>query len=321
MTKQAFDQKLKCLDSLRQAADKAAAIEQLRKALQDRNNYFVSKAAAIAAELQLAELAPDLLAAFDRFLIDPVKTDPQCWAKNAIAKALKDLGHRGPAVFLRGISHVQLEPVWGGREDSATALRGACALALVDCHLDDLEILMHLADALADAEKPVRIDAAIAIAQLGRPEGALLLRLKAMLGDREPEVTGQCFAALLGLEPKESVQFIGRFLKASDPDVRLEAAAALAQSREQQGLQLAIEFWHRPLPPEARHALLPSFGASPLSESAEFLLSIVSKGAHGLGTDDLAAAALAALAASRFSSAMRERIAAAERELHAHKTS
>ncbi len=305
-TKQSFDRKLECLDELRSASDPAAAIERLRKALQDRNNYVVSKAAAIAAELQLTDLTPDLLAAFDRFLIDAVKTDPQCWAKTAVAKALKNLGHRGPAVFLRGLSHVQMEPVWGGREDSATALRGACALALVDCHLDDLEILTYLADALADAEKPVRIDAAIAIAQLGRPEGAPLLRLKATLGDREPEVTGQCFAALLGLQPRESVDFIGRFLKAKDDDVRMEAAGALAQSREPQAVRLSIEFWRQPLPPEARGALLLSLSASPLPESAEFLLSVVSEGAL-----DLAAAALAALASSRFCSSMRERTAVA----------
>ena len=48
-------------------------------------------------------------------MTDPVKTDPQCWAKNAIVKALKDLNHDDPAVFLRGIEHVQMEPVWGGR--------------------------------------------------------------------------------------------------------------------------------------------------------------------------------------------------------------
>ena len=78
MSRQAFEAKLQVLDGLR-GSPKAAA--GLRKALGDRNNYVVSKAAALAAELRLAELEPDLLAAFDRFFSDPVKTDPQ-WRYN-----------------------------------------------------------------------------------------------------------------------------------------------------------------------------------------------------------------------------------------------
>src|SRR5580704_9754926 len=147
MSKQAFDQKLAALEELRSAENPAPA---LRKALKDRNNYYVSKAASIVAQRQLADLKPDLFAAIDRFFTDAAKTDPQCWAKNALIKALKDLGHHGPAVYLRGIEHIQLEPVWGGQADSAGTLRGACALALVECSLDELEILRYLCDRLAD---------------------------------------------------------------------------------------------------------------------------------------------------------------------------
>src|SRR5262249_19055805 len=107
--KQAFDKKIEALKELRSLPDSATAGAGLRKALKDRSNYLVSKAAAIVAELNLTDLIPDLLAAFERFLIDPVKSDPQCWAKLAIVKALKDLGHREPDVFLRGLTHIQLE--------------------------------------------------------------------------------------------------------------------------------------------------------------------------------------------------------------------
>ena len=103
----------------------------MRKALKDRSNYVAAKAAAIAAERQFHSLEPDLLAAFDRFMKDPAKSDPQCWAKNAIAKALKDFSYADPSIFFRGVAHVQLEPVWGGRQDTAATLRGICALALI----------------------------------------------------------------------------------------------------------------------------------------------------------------------------------------------
>ncbi len=134
-----MERKLEALGALRLSPQDAA--EPLRKALKDRSNYLVSKAAALAAELHLTELVPDLVQAFDRCMLDAVKTDPQCWAKNAIVKALKDLNHDDPAVFLRGMEHVQMEPVWGGSVDTAIVLRGACALALVACALDRQTIL------------------------------------------------------------------------------------------------------------------------------------------------------------------------------------
>lgn len=305
MSKQAFDKKLEALEALRSHPDPATAIDQLRKALRDRGNFLVSKATAIAAGLSLSDLIPDLLAAFDRFLLDPVKSDPQCWAKNAIAKALKDLGHRDASVYLRGISHIQLEPTWGGTSDSAATLRGTCALALVDCHLGDLEILTHLSDRLADAQKPVRIDAARAISHLGRAEGALLLRLKLLLGDSEPEVMGECFAAMQSLLPQDSVPFIGRFLKSADEDLRLEAAAALAQSREPKAIEILKNFWQGMISAELRGAFVPLLGGSPLPEAAEFLLSIIAD-----ESDKLAASALDALATSRFRAEMRDRTAA-----------
>src|SRR5438105_14713012 len=119
MSKRTFDRKIGELEALRAGKDRAATREQFAKALRDRNNYLVARGAAIAAELKLEELIPDLLQAFDRFFVDPVKTDPQCLAKHAIARALKELGHRDAEAYLRGIVHVQFEPVWGGRADTA----------------------------------------------------------------------------------------------------------------------------------------------------------------------------------------------------------
>ena len=304
MGKQTLERKLEALEDLKSLPASQSTLEQWRKALRDRNGYFVSKAAALVAELGFEDLIPDLIAAFDRFLVDPVKTDSQCWAKNAIAKALKDLGHRDGEVYLRGISHIQMEPVWGGRQDSAAALRGTCAMALIDSNLDDLEILTHLGDLLADPEKPARIDAALAIAQLGRPEGVLPLRVKALAGDSEPEVIGQCFASLLSLGEPGTVEFIGRFLDRPDEGLCLEAAAAIAQARRRDALDAVMLFWRRRLGPGIRRAVVMSLGASPLPESAEFLLSILAD-----DSGEVAASVVAALAASRFRAEVRDRAA------------
>jgi HEAT repeat protein len=301
VARQAFEKKIEALEVLRRGSDPAQVVAALRKALEDRNNYLVSKAAAIAGDLRLEELTQNLIAAFGRFFEDPLKSDPQCWAKNAIAKALKDLGCRQASVFLRGIDYVQLEPVWGGSSDSAITLRGACTLALVDCQLPDLEILTHLADRLADKEKPVRVDAALAIAQFGRDEGAPLLRLKLLVGDREPEVIGQCCSSLLSLAPRHALPLLQRLLNHAEEEVRIEAASALAASREPEAIEILKSSWKGKVSAPVRRAILISLGASPLRSAAEFLLAVFSD-----PSGEWAAEALTALASSRFHEELRE---------------
>jgi hypothetical protein len=296
MAKNAFDQKIEALEALRASADGRATREQLRKALADRNNFLVARAAEITADHRFDDLIPDLLAAYDRFFVDPAKSDPHCLAKLALARALHDLGHHGAAAYVRGVTHVQLEPAWGGRADTAGRLRGACARALTDCFLDDLEILRYLTDALADPDKTVRIDAAIAIDQLNRPEGALLLRLRLLVGDAEAEVLGQCCTSLLSLAPDGAVSFVARFLHDANAEVQIEAASALAQCRDALALDVLRTFWQGELlSVDLRRAILIGLGASPLPESAEFLLWVVAS-----EPPTLAETAITALATSRF---------------------
>jgi len=307
MARQVFDKKIEALDALRRARDAQATRTQLRTALQDRNNFLVARAATIVGDLRFDDLIPDLLGAYERFFVDPAKADPQCFAKLALARALRDLGHHAADPYVRGITHVQLEPAWGGRADTAGGLRGTCARALTDCILDDLEILRYLADALADPDKTVRIDSAIALDQLNRPEGALLLRLKLLIGDAEPDVMGQCCTSLLGLAPGDAVSFVSRFLRHANLDVQLEAASALAQCRDAEAITVLRSFWESELVSiEVRRAILIGLGASPVPDSAEFLLSAITN-----EPPTLAETAISALSTSRFGAEFRAKAAAA----------
>ena len=91
MAKQEFEKKVAAVEALRNAIPSDETTSQIRSALADSNNYLVSKAAAIAGDQGLVTLTESLLTAFNRFLKEAVKTDPQCWAKLAIAKALRQL--------------------------------------------------------------------------------------------------------------------------------------------------------------------------------------------------------------------------------------
>jgi HEAT repeat protein len=249
----------------------ACAVEPVRKALRDRSNLVCSKAAGVAGDLLLLDAIPDLLHAFERFLKDPVKTDPKCWAKNAIVKALKDLAYEDPEVYLRGLTHVQMEPVWGLSVDAAAALRGACALALVACSLPRDAILIHLADALADPEMRVRADAARAIAQLPGQDSILMLRVKIQAGDPEPAVIGQCFLSLLGIDARSAIPFVARFLTGANEDVRFEAAAALGECPDVRAVEALIARWKAERSADMKRAIELSLGVSRMPEARAFL--------------------------------------------------
>jgi HEAT repeat protein len=264
--REVLEAKLAAIENLR--TDPANAVEPLRNALKDRSNLVCAKAASVCGSLLLAELIPDLLAAFERCLKDPARTDPQCWAKIAIIKSLKDMGYDDPAVYLAGIAHQQTFI------DAESTLRGACALALVGCSLPRNTILLHLCDVLGDSEMRVRMDAARAIAQLPGEDSILMLRVKAQSGDREPAVIGQCFLSLLGIDPRASIPFVARFLESSNEDLRFEAAAALGECPDAQAVETLIARWQIERSPEMKRAIVLSLGVSRLSEAKTFLAQL-----------------------------------------------
>ncbi|MDQ2775977.1 MAG: HEAT repeat domain-containing protein [Acidobacteriota bacterium] len=279
MAKRKIEDELEQLSSLRKTDLSESSVDALRKALRDPVNVIVARAAKIGGELSVRPLIPDMLLAFDRLFQDPVKRDPQCWGKNMLSKALKDLGHAEAGTFLRGLRHVQMEPVWEGNVDTAANLRGTCALALTQCtNIPVREIHTHLVDILADRSAPVRVDAARALAELGTPEAILLLRLKARVGDEEPSVTGAILEYLLRLEEDRAVDFAGTFLDSVEDQVREEAALALGASRSEAAITYLQERLRKCQNPGLREILIRGLGASRLDSALSCLIQIVHTG-------------------------------------------
>jgi HEAT repeat protein len=256
----------------------AEAVAGLRKALLDRVNLVVAKAARTVTELRLRELIPELLAAFDRLFVEAVERDTQCWAKNAIAKALTELDYRESAPFLRGSRHIQMEAVWNGRQDTAQTLRGICLLALASCNdMPRAQILRLLVDSMADEAQTVRVEAVRAVAEMDGEEAALVLRLKARLGDREAPVTGQVFDSLLRLERDAALPLVAEFLDGAE-DVREEAALALGSSRTAGAVEILLNALPRARDPYFRKTVLRALSASRQEKAMNFLLGLVKEG-------------------------------------------
>ncbi|HEX7363321.1 MAG TPA: HEAT repeat domain-containing protein [Bryobacteraceae bacterium] len=279
MRQDRIERQLESLAALRAQPLEEHTLAALRAALGDRVNLVIAKAARIAGELQLRQLIPDLLQAFERLFADPAKSDPQCWGKNAIAKALKDLQYDESAPFLRGIQHVQMEPVWNGQEDTAATLRGASALALLQCsdivRTDKLWQVMRL---LSDPAAPVRRDAVTALQQLAGIESALLLRLKARMGDHESAITGQALESVLAIEGEAAIPFAVEFLRSPDQETREEAALALGASRLTSAIAKLEEAWARTRDPQERLTILRAIASSRQEPAIEFLLRTVRDG-------------------------------------------
>ena len=273
-----FDNELATLEALAVELRAAHAanteqVEFLRKVLAHRNNYLVSKAARLAGDLELAQLLPDILTAFDRFFIDPVKTDPKCWAKEALAKALVKFGHRSKGEYLRGMRHHQLEPVMGGKADSAAVLRGTCAHALVDCPgISDADLLTALLEPLTDDDKTVRMEAARAIGNVGGVSAMLLMRLRAMQGNDQPEALGAVYSALLSLEGAAAVPLVAKALEAGD-EAAGEAAFALSELRSAEALAALLARLRDSADPWFTTVLLSAIALTRLPEAVDFLLA------------------------------------------------
>ena len=256
------------------------AVKYLRKALTHRNNFLVSKAARLVADAELFDLLPDILAGYDRFFLDASKSDPQCWAKNALVKTLIKLEHREKDAYLRGLRHHQMEGSYGGLSDTAGALRGACAHALVDCPgISDAELLTILLEPLTDADKTVRIEAARALGQVGGVSAALLLRLRALLGSAvgdksEPEVLGAVYSALLALEGARAVGVVSAALKEGD-DLAAEAAFALAESHLPEALAALTARLRSGADSWFSGVLLSAIALTRLPEAMDFLLKLI----------------------------------------------
>jgi len=272
--KRAFDEQLAALEDLRRAPAETR-VASLRKGLNHRNNFIVAKSADLIREFNLTELTPDLLSAFDRFFENAEKTDPQCWAKNSISQTLAAFELQESDVFLRGMRHIQLEPVYGGRSDSAGTLRATCALALVQCRsLNDSDLLGHLLQLLADSDKAVRAEAVRGIEQVGSPSAVLLLRLRATLGKDEPEVLGACYAGILHLEGVKAIPWISRFLSSED-DAASEAALAIAGTHSVEGYQALRESLNAAHDPWFRSVLLSAIALTRQDVAIDFLLNLV----------------------------------------------
>ncbi len=289
----AVEQAIAVLDSVRSQPETPEAQQVFRQLLRGKVAIAAANTAKLVGEVGIRALVPDLIAAFSHWLTDPVKQDPGCFAKFRIAEALYKMEVSGEDIFLLGIRHVQMEPVWGGRQDTACSLRNVCALGLVKSGYPDM--VLELADLLADPEPSVRSGALRALAYSGRIEAVPLLRFKVQSGDPEVAVVGDSFTALLDIAPESGLPLVARFLWPPSPlelggrsfgegagawsgAIAEMAALAIGEAKPAGAFELLRQFWERMREPELRAVGLLAIAMVRSQPGITLLKDVVSRG-------------------------------------------
>lgn len=263
------------LRSIRANPTTPEAHRLLRQVLRSTSSHAIAQAATLVAEATLDQHIPALEAAFDRFLGNGTQRDKGCHAKAAIADTLYQMNHDNAELYLRGIRHIQMEPVWGGQADTATKLRAMCGMALVRMNYPD--VLNELALSLADPENPVRLAAAEALGYYGLADAAPLLRLKIAIGDTDPEVTAACLSALLRVDAITGLPFVATLLRHKDQGLAETAALALGESRLAEAFALLQDWWGEQLTPSGSRTALLALAMLRSEESLLFLQALVAQ--------------------------------------------
>lgn len=286
-TEQALD-RLSALKNETEAP--AAVLKELTALLKNRSNLVVAKAAKTACRLHKKELVPEIVAAFHRLMKDPAKMDKGCAATTEITAALYEMDYVEPDIYLLGIHHVQMEGSFGPPVDAAAKLRGLSAMGLARTRYP--HALDEIVTLLIDRWPQARMGAVRALASNGGQAGALVLKLKILTGENEPDVLAECFSGLLSVTPETSLPLIAGYIGSDDLAIAEVALFALGSSRLPEAFELLKKECMKDGRTPLRKALLLAIAMIRSEAAIRFLLSSLAESDTQTAKDLITALAL-----------------------------
>lgn len=268
-----FEQAYRELSRIASGPMDGEAAAEIGGAIKGSVSLLVAKAAQIAGRRELYALVPDMLAAFERFMVHGEKIDKGCNAKTAILEALNRLEHLDDSVFRTGAYYKQMEPAFGEPVDAAVDVRCQCAFGLARIGRTDAHYV--LADLLVDPERAVRTATVKALAALGTMESEIMLRMRVLAGEKELEVVSECFSGLIAIDPERSLEFVSRYLRSGAPAMAEYAAIAIGSSHAPGAFEVLRRCWEEDPSPTMRRAILLPMALLRMDEGFGFLLGVV----------------------------------------------
>src|SRR5205807_669519 len=169
--------------------------------------------------------------------------------------------------------HVQMEGSYGPPVDVAAKLRAFSALGLARTrHPHALDEVVAL---LVDAEPQARIGAVRALAANGGEAGALLLQLKVLTADQEPDVTAECFSGLLANASEKLLRFVEKYADAEDPAIAEAAILAIGSSRLPAAFERLQKKWDNSAGADLKRVLLLAMAMTRSDAALAFLVSLL----------------------------------------------
>lgn len=260
--------------ALADAPDTPALRAELRTLLRRSPSPVAARAAQIIRARRLADLEDDLVSAWARFCLDPIKRDPSCAAKLAIIEALDELDRVELDLFAAAARLEQREPAWGPPVDTAPPVRARAALALGRALPS--EALYYLGELLADEAAVVRRAAVDALECRGGAAATALLVLRFRAGDPDPVVYGECAAALIRLAPEHAVPLIAPLLRAEEDATLL--GFSLAESRAPAALEALVVWLDETVLAAKREQIIAFIAAHRTDPAEQVLLDLIEDG-------------------------------------------
>ena len=259
----------------------------LKNYLREKSNILVRKAAKVIEKREIRDFIPELQEAFARFMENPAKSDPNCLAKMAIIDTLYALDHTCLDLYISGSRHIQFEPVYGGRKDTADEMRGRCIQALVSFGFP--YVMFEIARLLNDDCWLPRRAAANAASAVISVESELLLRMKIYAGDEESDVLGICFSGLINIAPERNIDFVASYLKDRDKNIAFLAALALGESHSEEAFIILEERYKLSFKIDEKKKLILPISLLRSEKAFDFLLTVIQDTASELSSEAVSA--------------------------------
>jgi HEAT repeat protein len=126
----------------------------------------------------------------------------------------------------------------------------------------------------------------------GGPAGALLVKLKIITGESEPDVLAECFSGLLAASPERSLPLIAGFIDSEDVAVAEAALLALGSSRLPKAFELLKATLERTAGGPLRKIVLLAIAMIRSDAAIEFLLALLAECSPAMAKDVMAGLAL-----------------------------
>lgn len=284
---QKLEEQLEVLRAIRSAPQEHDLDRELIPFLRAKTSVLIRRAAIVAEENNRTDLGPELIKAFQWLKAEGLKRDRGCEAMLAIVRALITIDHPATDLFFEAAGYVQMEGSFGPPVDAAAPVRGAAVQGLARAGHPDA--MYQVIDLLHDPWPPARVGAVRALSDSGRLEAECLLRMQALQGDREADVTSECMFALMRVAPERSAAFVGRFLKHPSEDVASGAALALGDSRHEAAFRVLCEAYESAPHSPVVHAVLVGIGMLRRPEAIDYLIGVLENGPQSAASSALRA--------------------------------